>query len=276
MVKLSIITINYNDKIGLKKTIESVISQNCKAFEYIVIDGASTDGSTEIIQNYAENFTYWVSERDAGIYNAMNKGIVKAKGDYVLFLNSGDVFYDKNTINSICKNFGNADILYGDVFKDVSKFQAKAEIKKIPSHLDFNFFYNDTLPHQCCFIKRTLFDEYGLYNEQLKITADWEFFIRVICKYERSYLHLNEVITIYDTGGLSSTPNLMYLHKEERNLIIDKHFSMFASNYATLNKLLYYSKFNSTQNLFRLIDQSNLLHKISGGFLRLFNSTIKT
>ena len=97
-MKYSIITVNYNNKEGLRKTIESVISQTFRDFEYIVIDGGSSDGSAELLKEYSDKITYWVSEPDKGIYNGMNKGIAKATGDYLNFMNSGDCFYDQQVL----------------------------------------------------------------------------------------------------------------------------------------------------------------------------------
>src|ERR1700757_1115246 len=100
MPKLSIITINFNDQLGLSKTIKSVISQTISDFEFIIIDGASSDKSLDIIKHYADKISFWVSEKDNGIYDAQNKGIAKATGDYLLFLNSGDCFYNEHIVEN--------------------------------------------------------------------------------------------------------------------------------------------------------------------------------
>ena len=117
MKKLSIITINRNNSAGLHKTIESVVSQTFTDYEYIIIDGASTDGSVDIIKQYANKITSWVSEPDKGIYNAMNKGILKATGEYLLFLNSGDSLHTYNVLNEIFRKEINSKIILGDVNK---------------------------------------------------------------------------------------------------------------------------------------------------------------
>ena len=116
IMKLSIITVNLNNCDGLQKTIDSVVSQTFKDFEWIVIDGGSTDGSKELIEQYADHFTYWVSEPDKGIYNAMNKGIRVAKGDYLQFLNSGDYLYDRTTLEKCLLPQNNADVIYGNLY----------------------------------------------------------------------------------------------------------------------------------------------------------------
>ncbi len=113
MVKLSIITVNLNNSAGLRKTIESIVKQTFKDFEYIIIDGGSTDGSAEVIKEFADKITYWVSEPDKGIYNAMNKGILHAKGEYLLFLNSGDWLADDDLLSKVFCEPRTADIIYG-------------------------------------------------------------------------------------------------------------------------------------------------------------------
>ena len=112
-MKYSIITINYNNKDGLEKTILSVINQTCQDFEYIIIDGGSTDGSVDVIKKYADRIDYWVSEPDKGIYNAMNKGIIKAKGEYLNFMNSGDCFYDNEVLSNVYQNGMCSEMIVG-------------------------------------------------------------------------------------------------------------------------------------------------------------------
>ena len=115
MMKYSIITINYNNKDGLKKTIESVINQSCKDFEYIIIDGGSTDGSVDVIRQYADRINYWISEPDKGVYNAMNKGVAQAHGEYLNFMNSGDCFSDNSVLENIAHSLCSYDIVTGKV-----------------------------------------------------------------------------------------------------------------------------------------------------------------
>lgn len=114
-MKLSIITINYDNKEGLLKTILSVVNQINHDYEYIIIDGGSNDGSVDIIKDYADKIDYWVSSKDKGIYNAMNKGIDVAKGEYCIFMNSGDTFYDSNTLKLCIPCLDGTDVLAGDV-----------------------------------------------------------------------------------------------------------------------------------------------------------------
>ena len=117
-MKLSIITINYNNLAGLRKTVESVLAQTYREFEYIVIDGASTDGSAEYVRAQADKLTYWVSEQDTGIYNAMNKGVRAATGEYVLMLNSGDFLVDEYVVERILPELDGTDIVQGNTIED--------------------------------------------------------------------------------------------------------------------------------------------------------------
>ena len=114
-MKLSIITINYNNAIGLKKTIESLIEQSYQEYEYIVIDGGSDDGSKEVIWESLRYVSSWCSEKDTGVYNAMNKGIMRATGEYLLFLNSGDYLYDSTVLEDVTSTLSGEDIIYGDL-----------------------------------------------------------------------------------------------------------------------------------------------------------------
>lgn len=150
----SIITVNYNNKEGLRKTIESVIHQTYRDFEYIVIDGGSTDGSAEVLKEYDKDIDYWVSEPDKGIYNAMNKGIAQAHGDYLNFMNSGDCFYDKNVLENLSRKGLSSDIIVGrDYHFKESTQQGFATI--LPSRVSMITFVHNTLPHQSTFFKES-------------------------------------------------------------------------------------------------------------------------
>ena len=199
-MKLSIITINYNNCDGLQKTIESIVSQSYNDFEWIVIDGGSTDGSRELIEQYASRMAYWVSEPDKGIYNAMNKGIVKAKGEYTLFLNSGDWLVDKTSLERCFSHNITADVVYGDVY--LSDENGLTE-RRYPDFLSMRFFFEGTICHNAAFIRRILFSG-SLYNEQLKIVSDYEFFLIQALK-NRSFEHIDEFVISYDMYGISSS-----------------------------------------------------------------------
>jgi glycosyltransferase involved in cell wall biosynthesis len=202
MPLLSLITINYNNAPGLKKTIDSVVHQSFKNFEYIVIDGGSTDNSTDYLSEYAVHISHQVSEKDEGIYNAMNKGIKAASGDYLLFLNSGDVLASADVLENVHHHLNGAEgIVYGDL-QLLKNEQITTEVS--PEKIGVYELMLSTIWHPTAFIKRDLFEKYGLYNENLKITADYEFFIRCIIKHKISTKHISVPITLFDLSGISN------------------------------------------------------------------------
>lgn len=221
MSKVSIITINYNNASGLEKTIESIVNQNFADFEYIVIDGASTDGSTDVIKKYSEKINYWVSEPDSGIYNAMNKGIRQAKGEYLLFINSGDTLYNNEVLADVFKYSLESDLIYGDLHRIFPN--GETDIVKMPDYVGVDLMMQATLTHPTTFIKRELFDRYGLYREDLKIVSDWAFFLQVIVFANTSRTHLPVVVASFDMDGLSSQNNKLV--QEERQRVINESFS---------------------------------------------------
>lgn len=204
-MKLSIITINYNNRNGLQKTIDSVISQTFKDFEWIVIDGGSTDGSRELIEQYVNHFAYWVSEPDKGVYNAMNKGIKKAKGEYLQFLNSGDWLRDENVLMDFVNSFFSSDIVDGDIHLIYDDREVDAFA---PDKVDFDFFFHGTLWHPCAFIKKSLFDKCGYYNEEYRIISDWDFFMRSVVVYGATYAHFQRIVSCFPVDGISSRKDI--------------------------------------------------------------------
>lgn len=222
MPVLSIITINYNNYSGLLKTITSVIAQVFTDYEYIIIDGGSTDGSVELIEQYAEQITAWSSEKDAGIFNAMNKGIAKSEGEYLLFLNSGDYLYDSTVLKTVFNTNLTQDIVYGNVVWQPVQYPGI-----YPDKLNFEFFINNALPHQASFIRKELFARVGLYDERYEMNSDWTFFLLAIYKFNCTYQHINEVITYCNTDGISlkegSWDKIVILRKE----VMRQNFAAF-------------------------------------------------
>ena len=227
-MKLSIITINFNNKAGLERTITSVFQQDFKDFEFIVIDGGSTDGGKELIESNKQHFSYWVSEADKGIYNAMNKGIAKAKGEYVFFLNSGDEFVNSKALQSIAQNLSEEDIIYFNINQVYENNQVK--LKRVPSELSFSYLYHDLPPHQSTFIKKKLFNDYGNYDESLKIVADWKFLILALLKYNATYKHVDKVFTNFYLGGVSSNSESFKLMQAEREIVLNKEFPILLND----------------------------------------------
>lgn len=213
-LKLSIITINLNNGAGLRETLRSVISQgdfaNC---EHIVVDGASTDSTPEVIAEFRSHIAKLVSEPDSGIYNAMNKGLALADGDYLLFLNSGDVL----TPGVLAKiDFGSfhEDFVYGDLdFKEPERIRHR-EIPP-PDQITPPYFMFNSLPHPATFIRRSIFDKYGPYDETMKIAADAKFFFTAVNSGGATLRKLPLTISVFKTDGISSNPKFAALRREE-------------------------------------------------------------
>lgn len=199
--KITIITISYNNREGLEKTIKSVASQSYSDFEYIIIDGGSQDGSKEIIESFADKIAHWVSEPDSGIYNAMNKGIKAANGEYLLFLNSGDEFFANDVLEKASSQLGNEDIIYGNLeFID----ENQSYHREYPETISFHYLYTDALPHPASFIKKTTFDKVGMYDENLKIVSDWKWFMEAFSRFHLTWKHIPITVSKFYLDGVSS------------------------------------------------------------------------
>lgn len=211
MPKISIITINFNNRDGLKKTIASVINQTCTDFEYIIIDGGSVDGSVDVIKGYGERINYWISEPDKGIYNAMNKGIDVAKGEYCLFLNSGDYLYDTNVVSELLKNEIDVDFIIGRVY-----FLNSGTMSCIEDLTMLRFFCS-SIPHPSTLIKRVILLR-NKYDENYKIVSDWKFFIQELILKNASYYLSDIVVASFDSTGVSSL-NKRLVEKERKEVL---------------------------------------------------------
>lgn len=203
---LSIITVNFNNHDGLVRTLESVRKQSFESYEHIIIDGGSTDGSEDVIRAYAAqttHLTHWVSERDGGIYNGMNKGIEQAVGEYVYFLNSGDCLIDSEVLTTI--SFDGTGYLYGNIRYVTAQ---GSRIITPPEVLDAVYLLKMALPHQGCFIRRTLFAEHR-YSTDYKIISDWIHTTICVLMEGCSYRHLDLVVAEVDGTGISSNQNAL-------------------------------------------------------------------
>ena len=300
---LSIITINYNNAEGLRKTLASVASQTYAEIEHIIIDGGSTDNSVEVIREYAENqakgerrkargeenskadsnnnstpiyanlhhstppthFVRWISEKDTGIYNAMNKGIRMATGDYIQILNSGDILAAPDVTERMMvaleaqqvkgerleakgEENGKADtpastpytlhstpteasspyqnlpaIFYGNMIKEYPDGHRVKDTcgggEYTPE--SFLYFYRGTLNHDCAYIRRDLFEKYGLYNEQMKICSDWEWYVRAIVLGGEKTSYTDIDVTVFDMMGVSESggKNRALIQQERRDYL---------------------------------------------------------
>lgn len=216
-MKLSIITINYNNLSGLKKTFASVLSQTYKDFEYIVIDGASNDGSAEEMAEHKDMITYCLSEPDNGVYDAMNKGIKVATADYCIFMNSGDCFFTDNVVEKVAPLLDGTDILYGNTHYTDGKIRYSKDEPDL-----FSFFYVSCWCHQSTFIKTSLLKKY-LYDDSLRIVADWKFLLQTVIKDNCSFKAIDQNISLYDATGISSTNKELY--EKERALVLSEMFT---------------------------------------------------
>ena len=232
---ISVITINYNNSNGLRETLNSVNNQLCKKFEYIIIDGCSTDDSLSVIEKYKERANIIISEKDNGIYHAMNKGVKMSNGKYVLFLNSGDSFFSNQSILNFYKyiNQFDHDFFYGDIFldDDIRKW-----IKKSPSSLSYRFFIKDSLPFPCTLIKKSVIEENNYFDENLKIVSDWKLFILSYCKLNKSFYYINEEPVVnFKLDGISNNyPNII---SKERASVLKDDFKNYLQEFENISKL---------------------------------------
>ena len=199
--KVSVITVVYNGIAHLEQTIRSVINQTYENIEYIIIDGGSTDGTVELLEKYDEYIDYWVSEKDSGIYDAMNKGISKATGEIVGLINADD-WYEKDAVANVVENFinSNSDVVHGSM--RIIKESGDSFVKKVETDLS-TFSKGMLLNHPTVFVKRTLYERYGYFNTNYKIVADWELMLRWWLQ-GISFVGVNATLANFRMGGASS------------------------------------------------------------------------
>lgn len=219
--KISIITVNLNNAENLKKTIESVLMQTYSDIEYLIIDGASKDESVDIIKDHEKDLAYWCSEKDNGIYDAMNKGIKKSTGDYLLFLNSGDTLVASDVLEQLILSGDGKDIIYGNVNYIFDTFIQRSNY---PAHLAFDYFIYNTLPHPGTIIKRIVFEKAGLYDITLPISADWKLFLSAIFKYKCNYKLVDITVSDFYMNGISCQPETVKVVEEEKERVFTTDF----------------------------------------------------
>lgn len=237
--KISIITVAYNNRFGLEETIKSVINQSYKNFEFIIIDGNSNDGSKELLENYSSKIDIWVSEPDKGIYNAMNKGIAKASGDYLIFMNSGDRFSANDILERIIPHFNNEDIVYGNAYYELE--DRKKYEYKIPPKITIGSLLKEPICHQSAFFRKELFLKYGMYDEKNKIASDWTFMMDIFIHHNISQKYINEFISIFEKIGISTTSNSLGVGEQRKYL--DENVSQEIQNMAK-----YYDEYSQFYN----------------------------
>ncbi|MCC8149348.1 glycosyltransferase family 2 protein [Akkermansia sp.] len=229
MKRLSIITVCLNERHGIEKTCKSIVSQTWMDFEWIVIDGASTDGTLDVLSRYP--VTRLVSEPDGGIYEAMNKGIRLAQGEFVIFLNGGDYFHHPEVLSEVFeKQNYQEDILCGNVLLANSLDKINRPPRNVSSPL---VFIGESIPHQAAFIRRRLFTDYGFYDEKLRIVSDWKQWI-VFAFNKCRFRNLNLLISVFDDKGISSVrPDLL----QQEYIQVVNSFFLHGENYRSVKSI---------------------------------------
>lgn len=262
---ISIITINYNNLSGLKKTAKSVRELEYNDFEWIIIDGGSCDGSTEFIEdisNKCPQISFWCSEKDKGVYNAMNKGIKQSKGEYLIFMNSGDCFFSSQTIANVFRTPHSADIIYGDA---LYVFNDHEELRKVPTRLTFRYIYEYTIYHQSAFIKRELLITSNGYDESLKIVSDWKMWLIWILQ-NKKYEYTKETICRFDAYGISTGHDDAIL--KERNIVFQKVLPPGMK--AIMDEIYSYESITPYQpQLFSIIRRKKIYKKLISAIIHL-------
>lgn len=262
MIRLTIITVNLNNKAGLQKTVESVFAQTFREFEYIIVDGASVDGSIEEIRKiYNPDYHRFkvISEPDSGVYEAMNKGIRAASGQYLLFLNSGDFLVDEHVLQEVFKEDHSADFLLGKCH--VSENGKVIWTSDPPDYVTFGFLYTQGLAHQSTFIKKDVFLQNGLYNENFRYNADIEYWYRTIILKDCTTARLSLIVSDYNKHGISHLERENNQYKKEKELILSNPmFRRFIPDYDSWskeqqeNQVLYWAK--SKKNIYFLLQSA--------------------
>lgn len=219
MPKISVITVCYNEP-EVKRTCDSILGQSSGDYEWLVIDGGSAGKCIETLREFADKMTLFVSEKDNGIYDAMNKGIARARGEYLIFMNAGDVFFHPEILRLIEPYLnGENEIVYGDT--QYINEDCSSEIVSCPDSLSKEFFIGNTINHQSAFIRRSLFARFGSYDEKFPIFADvekWLVYKENGCRFK----HLPVIVAGFYRTGVSSRYTESYY--AERHRMYEKHF----------------------------------------------------
>lgn len=242
-MKISVITVCRNSEKTIERTLQSVACQSFDDFEYIVIDGVSTDKTLEIIDRYKNHISKFISEPDKGIYDAMNKGAKMAEGEYIVFLNADDVFLHENVLSLVAEkmNGKKADLFYGDlvfVEKDTGKINNRKQ-----DNVNYVYLCGGMLFHPAIFASKELFEKFGYFDTQYRIAADYDWILKMLVKNKVSCEYLGFPITMFSDGeGASSNEQNRLKHKKERKEVQKKYFS---SAFITISNI-WYKSFRST------------------------------
>jgi len=235
-MKISIITVVRNNASTIKDTIDSVLKQTYSNVEYIVIDGSSTDGTIEIIQGYKKYIKKFISEKDKGVYDAMNKGINLATGDVIGLLNGDDVYFDETVLQNVANAFkkNESDCVYGDLYyvernnlDEIVRYWKSSKFKK------GSFARGWHPPHPTFFVKKEVYSKYGLYDIEMKVSADFDLMLRLLEKYNITSHYLPTILVRMRTGGMSN--------KTIKNIIISNQSILrsFDKYKIKINKFMY-------------------------------------
>ncbi|RQP11154.1 MAG: glycosyltransferase [Parapedobacter sp.] len=245
---LTVITVVYNNVRDIERTIGSVIHQTYPYIEYLIIDGGSTDGTVDVIKRYADRIAHWISEPDKGIYDAMNKGLARATGDYVLFMNSGDEIYAPDTVTEVFASAPDADIYYGETELYNEDGQSLGLRRHaIPEQFNWRSFrYGMTISHQAIYIRRAIA---GSYDLRYRLSSDIDWIIRA-AKQADKIVNTRHIVAKYLVGGLSKKRHWQSL--KERFQIFSKYYGLLPNlvNHVVIafNLAAYYIRYGKTND----------------------------
>ena len=256
-IKLSIITICYNEEKRIEKTIQSVIRQTYPNIEYIVIDGKSTDSTLSIINKYEKKIDLLISEEDSGIFHAQNKGLEKATGDYILLLNGGDHLAYDDVIEKVFASSTQADIIYGDVIFELSG--NKKYRKPSPEEITALNMFVESIPHPSTFYKSSIFEKTGEFDTKYKLSADYDLLLKCIFELGLSSQYVPVPVAVFNLFGVSSDNHNMKLYLSERRDIQQNYLpeiqlklmKIFKPFIIFIRKKLYYAYYFVKSRVFK-------------------------
>jgi len=220
--KFSIITICYNEEAGIRRTCESIVNQTFSGYEWIVIDGGSSDATLEVLREYESSIDFLVSEPDEGIYDAMNKGIARANGEYLIFMNGGDAFASQAVLEWVAA-VPQRDLIYGDIFFD----KVGGDTAIYPDAMSNGYLLKNMVPHQATFYRRALFEKFGKYDTSYRIAADYDLYVRLLEVGKVDHYHLNKPLAVFDLNGISNNRDYRLLRKQENHRVRMKYFPQY-------------------------------------------------
>lgn len=222
MKRFSIITVCLNEANSIRATCDSICRQSFRDFEWIVIDGASTDGTLEILKEYSSSIDLLVTGSDTGIYNAMNNGASKATGDYLIFMNGGDCFASSEALQLVSQ-VKEAQMLYGDVYLG----DTSCGVETYPDVVESGYMLRKMIPHQATFYQRTTFKAAGGFDESFEIAADYDLYVRLFELVGITHQRVPHPVAIFDLEGISNNKHFRQLRKRENHRIRKKYFKNY-------------------------------------------------